>query len=150
MKLLSVIVFLVLSTIAALHVYWAVGGLWPGGNERELIDTVIGDGAMTHMPPMMMTLVVAGLIFATALIALVNGGVQFGPSWLVKIAAVGAGLVFLGRGVAGYFFETVAWAPVEPFATLNRVYYSPLCLAIGVAFFFLALRAPQHTVKALS
>ncbi len=125
-----------LALIAALHAYWAFGGLWPATTERELINTVIGNAAMGHMPPVGMALTVAALILAMAVIPLaLIGGIK--PVWFVRLAAGGAGLIFFARGVAGYFFSTIAWTPVEPFASLNRLYYSPLCLLIGFSFFLL-------------
>ena len=42
--------------------------------------------------------------------------------------------VFLGRGLAGY---TSAWRrrfSEQPFARLDRLAYSPLCLALGAGF----------------
>jgi hypothetical protein len=126
--------------IAAIHAYWALGGLWPAATERELIDTVVGNASMTQMPPAGMALTVAALILAAAIIPVaLTGAVGLAPVWLVRLAAVGAGLVFSARGVAGYFFSVVAWTPVEPFASLNRLYYSPLCLVIGAIFFILLL-----------
>lgn len=97
---------------------------------------------MTSMPSAASTLVVAALISAAALNALALAGViRIGPLWLHKLFAAGVGFVFLARGVMGYFFEAVAWAPVEPFATLNVWLYSPLCLVLGASFFLLLLIA---------
>ena len=136
MKILGIIVFLVLMLIAAIHVYWALGGLWPMATELDLINMVIGAPDMTKMPSPAATLGVAILIFIAALAALaVSGSLTIAPRWLAQIAAAGAGFVFLARGVAGFFFEHIAWTPVEPFATMNRWYYSPLCLVIGASFF---------------
>jgi len=46
-------------------------------------------------------------------------------------------LVFLGRGVEGYL---PAMAKAEqPFPQLNRRYYSPLCLVLGLGFLVLVL-----------
>ena len=141
MKVIAVITFLVLAGIAALHVYWGFGGLWPAQTDRDLIDTVIGDARFKAMPPRNVTLAVAMAVFVAAITALWAGGVLGDSGWLAGLFAFGAGLVFLMRGVVGFFFEKVAWTPVEPFATLNLWLYSPLCLAIGIAFWSLALRA---------
>lgn len=139
MQVLSLVLFSVLAVIGLAHVYWAFGGVWPADNERALIDAVIGNASMAHMPSMPVTLVVAVLIFMTALIALVVGGfISIRPFWLARLAAIGVGLVFLARGVGGYFFQSIAWNPVEPFATLNVWMYSPLCILIGAIFFILA------------
>lgn len=144
MKLLAILVFATLIVISALHAYWAFGGLWPAKTEQALANTVIGAPNITGMPSTGSTLVVAFLILLTGFIALAAGGIiGVAPRWFAQIIAAGAGLVFIARGVAGYFFETVAWTPVEPFATLNRLYYSPLCLFIGAAFFLLVFSSNQ-------
>lgn len=58
---------------------------------------------------------------------------------MAGVRSSGAGLVFVARGIAGLarlsIFKT--WI-AEPFATLNAQFYSPLCLAMGAAFLFLA------------
>ena len=48
--------------IAAVHVYWAVGGAWPAKERAELPQTVVGTED-TRMPPQAITLAVAFLIF---------------------------------------------------------------------------------------
>lgn len=133
-------IFLVLTAIAALHVYWGFGGLWPAATEQGLINTVVGAPHLKSMPALGPTLIVAALIFASALVALAAGGLlAVVPQWLARLAALGAGLVFVARGMAGLarlsIFKT--WI-AEPFATLNAQFYSPLCVAMGAAFLFLA------------
>jgi len=46
--------------------------------------------------------------------------------------------VFLGRGIATYVPSPLA-AAVEPFRTLDRRVYAPLCVALGGGFLLLAL-----------
>ena len=48
-------------------------------------------------------------------------------------------LAFLGRGILGYTPWWRARHPVEPFATLDRRNYSPLCLWVGAGFLILVL-----------
>lgn len=140
MKVLAFLLFVVLAFIAAIHAYWAFGGYWPAATEQELINTVIGAPNMTGMPSVWSTLVVAFLVLLTAFTTLAAGGIiTAAPHWLVRLTTAGVGAVFFLRGIGGYFFEKVAWAPVEPFATLNRTFYSPLCLAVAVGLFLLAL-----------
>lgn len=139
--IVGVTLFIVLAVIAGLHGYWGFGGLWPAATEQALINTVVGAPHLKNMPGTGMTLVVAALILSAGFVALAAGGVlNIVPHWLARIAALGAGLVFLARGVAGLaqlsIFKT--WI-AEPFATLNAQFYSPLCLAIGAGFLFLAL-----------
>lgn len=135
----SIVVFCVLSAIALLHGYWAFGGLWPATNEQDLINTVVGAPHLTRMPTAAGTLIVAALIIAAAFIALSAGGaLNLLPRFAARLAAFGAGAVFLVRGVAGLAHVSIfrTWN-AEPFATLNVQFYSPLCLLIGAAFLYL-------------
>ena len=144
MRLLSVALFLVLTAIAALHGWWGLGNAWPATSEIELVRMVVGDDALTATPPPAMTFVVAGLIFLTALVAWQLGSGRAGIyGFGLRIVGFGIALVFLTRGAFGFFFERLAWVPVEPFATLNVIFYSPLCLAIGAGYLLLVLRNHQ-------
>jgi len=134
-RILSIIVFVLLTAIAALHAYWAFGGLWPATTEQGLVAMVIGAPEWSRMPSMLLTMMVAGLIFAAGIIALSAGGVfSLAPKWFIRIGAGVLALVFIGRGLAGYSSAFASPEKTEPFATLNFWYYSPLCLAIGGAF----------------
>ena len=57
----------------------------------------------------------------------------------LTLAGTALAALFLARGVVGY---TPRWRKVfteEPFATLDRKNYSPLCLAIGIGFVILVV-----------
>ena len=141
MTLLARFISLTLLCIAGLHMYWGVGGVWPASNEQELVNTVVGFPGMEKMPSASSTFVVAFLIILSALIA--QSSTMSGPpvfKWISRLAMFGVGTIFFARGVGGYFFEQLAWEPVEPFATYNRLFYSPLCLAIATGFFLLLFR----------
>jgi hypothetical protein len=49
------------------------------------------------------------------------------------------GAVFLVRGVLSFRPFWRRMTPQEPFATYDRRYYGPLCLALSAAFFVLLL-----------
>ncbi len=135
MRALSLLIFIVLTVIALVHVYWGFGGLWPGTTEQELIDTVIGAPGMTRMPPAWMTFTVAGLIFTAGVIALSAGGaVRLGPAWFARLGTGVLALIFIGRGVSGHWLPTTGIEQSEPFATLDVTFYAPLCLALGAGF----------------
>ncbi len=139
MKTLSILLFAVLTVIAALHAYWALGGLWPAKSEAELIRTVIGQKNFVRMPPAWMTFVVSGLVMTAAFIGLsASGALPIGWPWLARLGALGVALVMLARGAVTYVLPDANHALLEPFATLNYRYYSPLCLALGVGFLCLA------------
>ncbi|MFB9373172.1 DUF3995 domain-containing protein [Algimonas porphyrae] len=137
--------FVVLSLIALLHVYWGFGGLWPTDNVRELIDLVIGDTRFEQMPPIWMTLIVACLIAAAGWVALEKSGVtSFFPKRLISLATWCLILVFALRGLSTYAFvsglrETSPYAS-QAFQRYDAILYAPLCLLIAAGFLFLATR----------
>lgn len=145
MKTVAILVFGVLTVIAALHAYWGLGGLWPGNDVRSLIDTVIGDPRMNAMPPAWMTFVVTGLIFLSGVFALLS--TVRAPRLIrlfVKAAIAFIALIFLARGVSGYALPAAIRAGLsEPFASYDQLYYSPLCLILGMAFVALFFARPR-------
>jgi len=128
-------IFIVLTAIAAIHVAWGIGMRWPRETEAELVTTVIGHKRGT-MPSPSQCYLAALAIFIPGAIALVLAGVVQTPlpPWLVPLAGAGATLVFAGRGIAGYVPAWHARHPREPFASLDRRYYSPLCLLLAAGF----------------
>lgn len=145
MKPLAILVFGVLTVIAALHAYWGLGGLWPGSDVRTLIDAVIGDPRMNAMPPAWMTFVVTALIFSSGVFALLS--TVRAPRFVrlfIKAAVAFIALIFLARGVSGYALPASIRAGMsEPFATFDQLYYSPLCLILGIAFVALFFARPR-------
>ncbi|MEM9494638.1 MAG: DUF3995 domain-containing protein [Pseudomonadota bacterium] len=145
MKLLAMIVFAMLAVIAAVHIYWGLGGLWPATDEQTLVKTVIGAPGWTQMPPPWMTFIVSGLIFSAGLFALRLGGVvTAAPLWFARLAGAVLTIVFAGRGASGYWIKANGPAQTEPFATLDALYFSPLCIAFGLAFAILTIAAPRN------
>ncbi len=141
MALLSGLLVAVLSIISAVHLYWALGGFWPGKDERTLTRSVIGATGMTHMPPVWLTVMVAAAILTAALILLAwNGQIYLGlPPLVIKLGMWGVTLVFLLRGIVGYLPLFRTSNSEEPFATLNQKYFSPLCILIGMGFAIMIL-----------
>ena len=134
----------ILGAAAALHLYWAAGGLWPGRSPRRLIDTVIGNPRRNEMPPAWLSALVgvalAGIATLPIIIAPVFWvplGLPFAVTWRAMDVAFWVALVFIARGIAGYlpFWRRIHSA--EPFASLDVFLYSPLCLLLGLEFIFL-------------
>lgn len=129
-----------LLALAALHLYWGLGGLWPGRDEADLVSRVVGSRS-AHMPSLLMSAQVAIALAAAAWIVAAHAGApRFhipGILWTVGFWSVFA--VFLLRGAATYtpIFD---YAIGAPFYELNRLYYGPLCLAIAAAMAVLKLR----------
>jgi hypothetical protein len=136
--ILTILLSLVLAAISALHAYWGLGGLWPERTESDLAHAVIGDGR-SRMPHPVACFLVAALLAAVA-----------AWPWLILMrpkneivlpggAAIAA--VFFLRGLAGYSLRWRARHGAEPFATRDMTFYSPLCLALAVAFVALMIKA---------
>jgi hypothetical protein len=134
--------FLTLSATAALHVYWALGGLWPASDMPELVRTVIGT-ERNHMPPAGLTVVVASLMLCAGLFALARGVAGWDALLFVRLPLGVIAAVLLVRGAATYLPGGPFARATEPFAHLNALYFSPLILALGLGFAGLAL-APRQ------
>ncbi len=136
-----------LAAIAALHLYWAAGGLWPARSARQLIDTVIGNPRRDKMPPAWITAIAGIALAGTALLPLAIAPVSWSLIYTLNLplsvlggsfgATFLAGLAFLARGIVGYLPFWRRLHPAEPFASLDVRLYSPLCLVLGLAFLLL-------------
>tara|TARA_R110000868_G_scaffold730_3_gene5327 strand:- start:279 stop:716 length:438 start_codon:yes stop_codon:yes gene_type:complete len=138
MPLLGWTVFAVMSVIAILHAYWAVGGLWPAATEAELVKTVIGITRSQTMPPGLHSLAVAVLVFAAAGFALARGAFGHDSVLFSRIPLGVVAFIMLARGIYAYLPGPFSRAS-EPFATLNAMFFSPAILVLGIAFAWLAL-----------
>lgn len=135
MSVLAFAIFVVLTTIAALHVAWGVGMRWPCRTEADLVATVVGH-RQGKMPPPNQCYIAALAIYIPGTIALMLAGLidTSLPPPIILIAGLGAMLVFAGRGIAGYLPVWRARFPREPFAAYDRRYYSPFCLILAAGF----------------
>jgi hypothetical protein len=138
MSFIALAIFLLLTAIAGIHVAWGTGVRWPRKTEADLVATVIGHrsnkmptpnqcylAALAICIPGIIALMLAGLIDASVL------------AFTVPLAGAAAALVFAGRGIAGYVPAWRARHPREPFASLDRHYYSPLCLMLAAGLIVL-------------
>ncbi|MBU2981139.1 DUF3995 domain-containing protein [Lentibacter algarum] len=138
MAVISYLLAGVLLALSALHLLWGLRIWWPIADEFKLARATAGFKGIATMAPPAACYVVALLLAIVALIALELGGLGlFNRSALTALVGAGATLVFLGRGLFAY---TPTWArltPEEPFRSLDRRYFSPLCLIIGVGLLVL-------------
>jgi len=133
---LALLLFATVSAIAVLHASWGLGNHWPAANAERLAKAAVGTPSVNRMPSPAQCFAVAAILTGVASWPLFAVGllVEAWPRWLTLFAGAGIAAVFLGRGVAGF---TSAWRsrfPEEPFATYDRRYYSPLCLALGAGY----------------
>ena len=123
--------WIVLAAIAVLHAAWGLGSHWPCESERP-VRTAGGTPARPMYPPLLLP--VARCCRRLGVAAVRRRLLpEAWPRWLTCWPAP-ASRGISGRGVAGY---TPAWRRLqsaEPFATLDRRYYAPLCLALGTGF----------------
>lgn len=138
MSLIAFAMFVILTSIAAIHVAWGAGIRWPRRTELDLVSTVIGY-EHHRMPSPNQCYIAALAIYVPGVIALMLAGLVDAtvPRSLVVLAGCIAALAFAGRGIAGYLPAWRARFPREPFASLDRQYYSPLCLLLAAGFVIL-------------
>ena len=134
--LLAILLSGVVFALSALHAAWGLGSHWPCESEAVLVRTAGGTPGATKMYPPASCFVVAALLAGVAAWPLFAAGLllEAWPRWLTPLAGAGIVAVFVGRGLAGY---TSAWRrrfSAEPFATLDRRAYSPLCLCLGAGY----------------
>jgi hypothetical protein len=130
MIVLACVVALAFAGLAAIHVYWALGG-------RQGADAAIpeAEGKLLFRPGPAVTLVVAGLLSLAAAMVLQRAGV--GPSVAPRVInrygtwAVAIMLIVRAIGDFNYvgFFKQRRGTR---FALLDTRFYSPLALALGV------------------
>ncbi len=137
METIAIILLISFVGLAALHLYWGLGGKF--GMSAALPET---DGAPVFTPRAAATIAVAFVLTGFGLIALVLGfGGSYAPAltpYAVLLGfAVGGVLVLRAIGEFKYvgFFKRVKGSK---FATYDSWLFSPFCLLAGGAFLALA------------
>ena len=136
--LVGSLTFVPLLMVALAHFLWSFGSTWPIRDETLLAQTVVGAPGITRMPNRFLTLIVSLLVFAAGVVALALADHTSG-GWPLTLLGALLALVFIGRGILGYTPGWRARFPTEPFATLDRKNYSPLCLWVGAGFLILVV-----------
>lgn len=116
----------VLAAIAALHISWAMGIWIPIRDEARLVRSVVGATGATRMPGPIPCGLVAGALLAIIVL------IWFSPSALRSVLLGIAGTVLIIRGCLAWVPMWRKMTPVEPFATLDRRAFGPLCLLLGI------------------
>jgi hypothetical protein len=136
--LVASLTFVPLLMIALAHFFWAMGYTWPIRSRELLVRTVVGVEGASEMPNRAVLLLGAVAVLAAGIVALaladpVSGGI------LLDLAGLVLAAVFIVRGVLAYTPGWRARHPVEPFASLDRRDYAPLCFWVGAGFLILVL-----------
>jgi Protein of unknown function (DUF3995) len=142
MTTVAAIMFVALALIAVMHAAWGFGVRWPAQDERDLVALVVGRTGRARMPTRSECLGAAAAIFAAGVVALAAADLIILPlpAIVVTAAAIFATAVFAGRGVAAYLPAWRRRFAQEPFATLDRNWYAPLCLLFALAFAVLVIQ----------
>jgi len=135
--LIAALIFVVLLSIALAHLLWSVGSRWPIRDPELLARTVVGKPGITRVQKPA-AFVIALLVLAAGVLALSLADHDAGGWWLTLVGA-GLAALFLGRGALGYTERWRAAHSVEPYATLDRRNYSPICIALGVGYLILVI-----------
>ena len=149
MDLVSIILCAVLCLIGVIHLMWGLGFTWPCKDEATLARTVVGARGIEKMPPGWASILVALCLFGAAYLAigLRNLAPVHIPQPLAFLGGLAAAAVFGFRGVFGIMPAFEKMTPEQPFLSLNRRYYSPLCLMIGLAFGLLSVAVPNWSMR---
>jgi len=121
---------LILSVLAGLHFYWAVGGQWGFAAALPTKE----DGTRILNPKMFDTILVGLALLGFALFHPVRVGLlAFAlPAWLADSGLWVIGGIFMLRAIGDFnyvgFFKK---RHNTPFAKNDNRFYSPLCLLIG-------------------
>jgi hypothetical protein len=116
MNFCALIVISMLIALAALHLYWGLGGRWPGHDDQTLVEMVVGRTSGMKAPDFWACMFVATALMASA-----------------ALVAFACG-VFALRGIAGFVPGIFSYADGTPFARLNVIFYSPQCLGIAAGY----------------
>ena len=132
-----------LLVVAAIHVYWAVGGTWPARDSESLASAVMGPTS-TRMAPWWASLAVAAALGLGAALVLGRAGLidLRLPDLLVHVGVWGLSGVFLLRAAGGFVLSGFVRArKPDVFSRLDAAIYSPLCLTIAALSALVALSA---------
>jgi hypothetical protein len=135
--MVAALLAILLLTVGVANLLWSFGIMWPI-RDPELLARSVSGAVPARMPPRHVSLGFGILALAGCVVALSVADPASGGPGLTLLASL-AGLLLLSRGVVGYMPWWQARTPGEPFRTLDRRNYSPLCLALGVGFLVLVV-----------
>jgi len=143
MSLIAIIIFAILTIISLIHIIWANGIFWPAKDEYSLVKMVVGEPSMRQMPSKKLTYIIAIIIFLGGIFALWGGGIITLPLplWIRELALFLLAFVFGTRGLAPLIVGKKLGEKTEPYKTLDKIIYAPLCLIISIGFVILLVNS---------
>lgn len=130
---MTILLTLILGSIALLHALWGVGIWVPIRDEERLVRTVVGAKGVDRMPgPIPCYLVVAAILLVICALWLPQFALARFVLWFSMI-------VFALRGALAYvpFWRRIT--PEEPFNTYDQRAYGPLCLGLAAGLLIILL-----------
>ena len=134
---ISSLVFIPLLAIAMVHFIWALGFNYPVKDEKILARSVAGFKGIEKMPPRFMSFLVGIGVLSAGIWVLAMADPA--PNFILTLGGAVLALGFFGRGFFGYTERWAKITPEEPFRTLDKKFYSPLCIFIGAGVLFLVI-----------
>jgi len=139
MSIAGAVLIALFLALGGVHLYWGLGGLWPGHDPDSLRLMVVGTPrgpmppAVGPIPGLWVAAIIAGLFWiAAGFVALAHTRWARGWfGWIVRAALFALMLIFLVRGLAPYLTGAFDYARETPFYALNRFFYAPLCLFVA-------------------
>jgi hypothetical protein len=130
MTALALLTAAVLMLVGALHVVWMFSP-WPLRTREEFARRVV-DVPVEKLPTPAMTAVVALLLGVAGYLVAARAELVavVGPGWLPIVGTGGVAAVLLLRGAGGLVMSS---RRSTEFARLDRRYYSPLSLVLGLS-----------------
>lgn len=128
--IISIILFLIFLFLGSIHFYWAFGGRW---GITAVIPTK-NDGAESMTPPIIATIIVGLGLLLFGVFYLNQSRFSFIelPLYLENICKWSIPILFILRAI-GEFNYVGIFKKIKHtnFAKMDRLIFTPLCLAIG-------------------
>lgn len=128
---ISIILFLIFTSLSAIHFYWGFGGSWGS----QVVFPTKDNSIKPQLPGIIPTIVVAFSLLAIGIFILQQASFfNFSiPSWLNKYGLYIVAGIFILRAIGEFnyvgFFKKIKHTK---FGLNDTKYYSPLCLIIGI------------------
>ncbi len=131
-------IFIIMSAIAKIHVYWLRGGYWPGKDKNDLVNKVLQKGEV--FPSLLACIFVIIIFVIIAIFPLIsylkielgvfNAYIEYIYLFFASIFLLRAALVFI---------PNMKNKAHKLFILYNKKYYSPLCFSLCISYFILYL-----------
>lgn len=130
-SILSILLFIVFTLLASIHIYWVIGGKW---GLKQAIPTQ-NDGTLNLNPPTIATIIVAAGLMLFALFYLLKSGlihIEL-PSWMLTLGYWFIPSIFILRAI-GEFNYVGLFKKIKhtTFGKADTKIFIPLCLSIGI------------------